>query len=149
MLYDPKELKAVREQNGITQDELALVLGWLPSAISRFESGRHDCNVSSLKAYQKGLDGILNSRFSKNSGIVLLDESQFRNTAYAAIMKECESLEHDKKYKGNGHHLAQRLVEMLFVKFSGKDDPGRMAWKNARSKIEKASCDQEQSLITT
>ena len=32
---------------------------------------------------------------------------------YAAIIRECESLEHRDIYLGNGHHLAQRLLEMV------------------------------------
>ena len=36
-----------------------------------------------------------------------------RNIAYRAIIKECERIEHTGKYKGNGHHLAQRLADMM------------------------------------
>lgn len=35
------------------------------------------------------------------------------NKIYAAIIAECERMEAAKIYKGNGHHLAQRLVPMI------------------------------------
>jgi len=43
--------------------------------------------------------------------------SLLSNEVYAAIIKECEYLEQQKIYKGNGHHLAQRLTEMITNKF--------------------------------
>lgn len=37
---------------------------------------------------------------------------------YQAIFAHCEDLEHRTKYLGNGHHLAQRLAEMVKEEFA-------------------------------
>ena len=42
-----------------------------------------------------------------------MSADDFRNVAYRAILEECEHIEHIGKYKGNGHHLAQRLADMV------------------------------------
>ena len=54
----------------------------------------------------------------ENSMTILnIDESGFKNIAYKSIIQELERLEHNGTYKGNGHHLAQRLVTMLYEEF--------------------------------
>lgn len=35
------------------------------------------------------------------------------NKIYAAIIANCEEMEANKIYKGNGHHLAQKLTAMV------------------------------------
>jgi hypothetical protein len=35
------------------------------------------------------------------------------SVVYQAIIAECERLEREGKYTGNGHHLAQRLAELV------------------------------------
>lgn len=47
----------------------------------------------------------------------IVDETEFKNRAYNAIIEEFERLEHRGVYKGNAHHLAQRAVDMLWVEF--------------------------------
>lgn len=37
------------------------------------------------------------------------------NLVYAALIGHCEELEHSNTYKGNGHHLAQKLTGMVCV----------------------------------
>ena len=37
------------------------------------------------------------------------------NKIYKALIGECERLEYEGKYKGNGHHLAQRLVKNVVI----------------------------------
>jgi len=37
---------------------------------------------------------------------------------YQAIFGHCEDLEFRKVYQGNGHHLAQRLAEMVKEEFA-------------------------------
>lgn len=51
------------------------------------------------------------------------NENDFKNTAYEAIIEETERLEHAGTYLGNGHHLAQRLVKMLWDKFGDDLEP--------------------------
>lgn len=43
---------------------------------------------------------------SKNRGPI-------ENRIYKAIIRECEEMEHNGNYRGNGHHLAQRLTQMV------------------------------------
>ncbi len=37
------------------------------------------------------------------------------NRVYAAVIGHCEEMEHKGQYKGNGHHLAQRLSSMVAI----------------------------------
>ncbi len=37
------------------------------------------------------------------------------NKIYASIIGHCETMEHKEQYKGNGHHLAQRLSTMVAI----------------------------------
>ncbi len=46
-----------------------------------------------------------------------MDKNEFQNKAYNAMIEHLEMLEFQGKYKGNGHHLAQRLCEMLWSEF--------------------------------
>jgi len=55
------------------------------------------------------------------------------NAVYQGAVKECEGREHEGKLVGNGHHMAQAIVENvqvelirrgLFVKFAGPADNG-------------------------
>ena len=50
--------------------------------------------------------------------MIKMDETRFKNKAYEAMIEELERLEHKGAYRGNGHHLAQRLASMLWDKFS-------------------------------
>lgn len=40
------------------------------------------------------------------------------NKIYAAIIAYCEELEHDKVYRGNGHHLAQNITRLILEKLN-------------------------------
>lgn len=42
------------------------------------------------------------------------------NKIYKGIITECEKLENEGSYKGNGHHLAQRLTSMILVQLLPK-----------------------------
>jgi len=46
-----------------------------------------------------------------------IEKNEFQNKTYKAIIAELERLEIQGIYKGNGHHLAQRLCEMLWSEF--------------------------------
>lgn len=118
MITDIKELVELRENAEITQAEVAEVMGWHKSAVSRLESGKYDCRVSTILIYQKAIDILKERKYSKVIGAIILDKTLFKNTAYRAMISELEGLEHDGKYKGNGHHLTQRLVELLVKEFS-------------------------------
>ena len=44
-----------------------------------------------------------------------MDKNQLGNAIYQAIIGECERMERAGQYRGNGHHLAQRLQEMILA----------------------------------
>lgn len=37
------------------------------------------------------------------------------NKIYKGLIGECEKIEHEGSYKGNGHHLAQKLTNLVLV----------------------------------
>jgi hypothetical protein len=47
----------------------------------------------------------------------VVDETEFKNRAYRAVIEEFQRLEYHGVYKGNAHHLAQRAVDMPWVEF--------------------------------
>jgi hypothetical protein len=48
----------------------------------------------------------------------LKDDAHMSNEVYAAIIGECEKMEHMGAFKGNGHHLAQKLTLMIVQRLS-------------------------------
>lgn len=49
--------------------------------------------------------------------MITMNKVEFQNKTYKAIIGELERLEHMGIYKGNGHHLAQALSDMLWEEF--------------------------------
>ena len=110
MLSNITDIKKLRTDQKITQAELAEVVGLHQSAITRIESGKIDCRISTLELLSDGLDIIMKKRRQNLAGVVIIDKTAFENAIYRAILQELEQLEHKGKYQGNGHHLAQRLI---------------------------------------
>ena len=50
-----------------------------------------------------------------------MSKNEFKNMVYAAIIGNLEQSEFKGAYKGNGHHLAQRLTELINVEFKDMD----------------------------
>jgi len=117
MITDSTELRKLRELNKITQVELAEVVGLHPTAITMFEAGKLDCRLSTIQLINDGIDIILNSRKAKNTGAIIKNDTDFKNTCYRAIIGVLQGHEASGKYKGNSHHLAQGLVELLAAEF--------------------------------
>jgi hypothetical protein len=46
-----------------------------------------------------------------------MEKNIFQNKAYKAITCHLEKLEFEGKYKGNGHHLSQKLCDLLWEEF--------------------------------
>ena len=123
MLYKIEDLRKSRIDAKITQVELARVTGLHISAITRIESGKLDCRVSTLELLNDGLNIIKNNKHRAITGVVITDKNAFGNIIYRSIIKEFEELEHSGKYNGNGHHFAQRIVEMIVKEFkTGLED---------------------------
>ena len=53
------------------------------------------------------------NNINNNFGVIITDENDFKNKLYDTLIKELQPLEHNGKYKGNSHHLTQRLVEKI------------------------------------
>lgn len=113
MLSNITEIKNKRIELNLTQAELADTIGLHPSAVSRIESGKTDCMVSTLELLGDGLRTIEDARRRKLAGMVIISKTDFENAMYKSIIQELEQLEHKGKYQGNGHHLAQRLIGMI------------------------------------
>ena len=113
MSHDTDILRDRRNELNITQAELAAVLGLHTSAITRVESGRIDCKVSTINKFRDGLQIISDNRKHKLTGAIITDETGFKNAVFKSVLQEFEGLERDKRYLGNGHHLAQRVSEMV------------------------------------
>jgi len=45
--------------------------------------------------------------------VINMERNEFQNKVYSAMIEHLEMLEYQGTYRGNGHHLAQRLCEML------------------------------------
>ena len=46
-----------------------------------------------------------------------LNETRFKNKTYDTVLPVLEQLEHDEQLIKNGHHMAQRLCDMLWDAF--------------------------------
>jgi len=113
MLFNISDMKKRRIELNITQSDLATVAGLHQTAITRIESGKIDCRVSTLKLLSDSLEIIEQKRKNKFTGVVVIDKMDFKNTLYRSMIQELEQLEQSGKYQGNGHHLAQRLADMV------------------------------------
>jgi hypothetical protein len=49
-----------------------------------------------------------------------MERHSFENEIYASLIGECEAMEAKKAYKGNGHHLAQRLTKVVADALQGQ-----------------------------
>lgn len=45
----------------------------------------------------------------------MANKKSVENRVYASVVLHCEEMENKGQYKGNGHHLAQRLSSMVTV----------------------------------
>ena len=113
MVFNISDIKNKRQELNLTQAELADTIGLHPSAVSRIESGKTDCMVSTLELLETGLHTIEDARRRKLAGVVIISKTDFENALYRSMIEELERLENAGKYIGNGHHLAQRLIGMI------------------------------------
>ena len=121
MLQTTEDLRKSRLKHNITQQLLGEVTGLHTSAITRIESGKIDCRGSTLKRLSAGIDIIVKNRHHSVHGAVVLDRTMFENGVYKAVLQTFEELEHDGRYKGNGHHLAQTVSGLISDCLCGVD----------------------------
>lgn len=103
--FDPYNIDHIRayrylEKNGMWE------VGFIPDNIE-FTDGWQIAILSKLtNAYLKNFSNFM-------------EKNIFQNKTYRAMIRELERLEHMGIYKGNGHHLAQKLSDLLWKEFEG------------------------------
>ena len=53
------------------------------------------------------------NNINNNFVVIITDENDFKNKLYDILIRELQPFEHNGKYKGNSHHLTQRLTEQI------------------------------------
>lgn len=53
------------------------------------------------------------NNIKNNFGVTITNENDFKNKLYDTLIRKLQPLEHNGKYKGNSHHLTQRLTEQI------------------------------------
>jgi len=81
-----------------------------------------------------------------------LNETIFKNKTYDTILPVLEQLEHDEQLIKNGHHMAQRLCDMLWDAFKDEIEVHSlslpMLWDAFKDEIEVHSLSLPKSIIT-
>ena len=54
----------------------------------------------------------------KDNIIIALNKNDFQNLLYKELIIELEGAENKGKYKGNAHHLTQRLCDNIWKKLT-------------------------------
>ena len=117
MTYNANDLRKLRIENRITQSLLAEVCGLHVSVINKIESKEIDCKISTFQLLEKGIEIIKNNLLHSIRGAIVLDKTTFENTLYKILVGKFELLESNGKYKGNGHHLTQDVIESISKEF--------------------------------
>lgn len=47
----------------------------------------------------------------KMKHVIEYKDNELKNAVYKSVLGICERIEHDGSYKGNGHHLAQKITD--------------------------------------
>lgn len=113
MVLTISELLEKRELLGITQMELATVIGVFPPNISRIESGKIDCKISTLELMDAGMELIKKNWRREETGIIVLDILDFKNTLFRSIIPEINKREDAGEFAGNVKNLTETLVDLI------------------------------------
>lgn len=113
MVLTISELIEKRIELGISQAELANVIGIFPSNISRIESGKFDCKISTLELMDAGLELIKKTERWDDAGVVVLDTLDFKNYLFKIIINEIDERDNNGEYIGNAKDLAETLVDRI------------------------------------
>ena len=54
-----RDLVAVRERSGMTQADVARIMGTSQASVSRFESGNSDAHLSTVRRYAKAVGALI------------------------------------------------------------------------------------------
>ena len=118
MIYSIAEIKQKRIAAGITQKALAAVTGLHQSVVARAELNKVVCKVSTLVLLSSGIQVIENNRRMLLTGVIVVDRNNFGNALYKSMLPVLSDLEAGGEYKGNSHHLIQRLCRLIIEETS-------------------------------
>lgn len=122
MVLTISELIKKRKNLGVSQTELADVIGKFPSNISRIESGKLDCKVSTLEQIEGGLEIIKKNRHREQTGIIVLEVIDFKNTLYRSMIPEIDKREDEGEFAGNVKNLTETLVDLIIKEVCNNED---------------------------
>lgn len=107
---------------GITQAELAMVIGITAPGLSKIESGTVDSRESTLNRIETGLETIENNRQAKKAGVIVIDELDFKNCLFVAMIPELETRENERISIGDPQVLGNKLVKLIYENITGKKE---------------------------
>lgn len=122
MVLTISELIEKRQGMGISQAELANVIGIFPSNISRIESGKFDCKISTLELMDAGLELIIKTERWDDAGVVVLDTLDYKNHLFKSIIPEIDKRADEGMYLGNAKDLAVTLVDLIVTGLGVEDE---------------------------
>jgi len=121
-MVQPEEIKAIREMYGLTQKELALLLGWSVATISRYEKGAlqdeaHDRILHFLKN-PEFLHELLNKykdRLSAERVKVLSQNirNKFKNDLITTTLTKLYAPYQDPELTGNTDFSPNKLIKLI------------------------------------
>lgn len=116
------ELVKRRHALKISASDLALVIGMHGSGLTRIESGNVDSRISTLNRISAGLDTIEENRHAIECGAIILDEMEFKNTIFNAMIPILESREERGEFVGNPKILTDVLVQQIYEKITKTEE---------------------------
>ena len=120
-----EKLTKKRTDLGITQAELSLVIGITAPGLSKIESGTVDSRESTLNRIETGLETIENNRQAKKAGVIVIDELDFKNSLFVALIPELEARENERISIGDPQVLGNKLVKLIYENITGKKEKSR------------------------
>ena len=117
-----QEIIDKRKKMKVTQTELANVVGMVRTSLVRIESGKIDCRESTLLLLDTGLKIIAKNRHRSVTGVIVLNELDFKNILYKSIIPELELRVNRGAYVGDIKDLSETLVELIMDKVTNDEN---------------------------
>ena len=121
MVLNISELIKKRIELGISQTELANIIGIHQGNLSRIESGKIDCKMSSLELLDAGLEIIKENQYRKVTGIIVIDETDFKNILFNSMISNIENRLFTEQNTGTAKQLTEELVNLIIKKVCKTD----------------------------
>jgi transcriptional regulator with XRE-family HTH domain len=85
MAHIGQEIRRVREERGLNQAQLAVVVGTGPAAISRIENGRQSPNTETLQRIARALDVDVGNLFPKGQSPLPFENEERRTRPFGMV----------------------------------------------------------------